>query len=109
MVWHNPVFNSLYELVRHDIKAGFLSQFEHVALEGMPARLLYDYPKPMGMWHSEFGPSQRGSRSMQSMYSYALLEEGRGWGVGRGEGEGEEVQVEGTTCNAYPDPAKKLI
>ena len=53
----------IYELVRHDIKAGLLSQFEHVAQEGMPARLLYDYPKPMGMWYSEFGPSQRGSRN----------------------------------------------
>ena len=66
-LWHNPVFIILtvgiYELVRHDIKAGLLSQFEHVAQEGMPARLLYDYPKPMGMWYSEFGPSQRGSRN----------------------------------------------
>ena len=57
------------------------------------------------------------------MCGYALLEEGRGGGGGRGggvargeggcegglkgEGEGEGVQVEGTTCNAYPDPAKK--
>lgn len=51
----------IYELVRHDVKPGLLSQFEHIAQQGMLRRLSYDYPKPVGMWYSDFGPSQRGS------------------------------------------------
>lgn len=51
----------MYELVRHDVKAGLLSQFEHIAQEGMPSRLAFDYPKPVGMWYSEFGPGQIGT------------------------------------------------
>lgn len=61
--WYEPKLDpvkgySMYELVRHDVKAGLLSQFEHIAQEGMPSRLAFDYPKPVGMWYSEFGPGQ---------------------------------------------------
>jgi len=50
----------VYELVRHDLKPGYLSQFEHIVQEGLPARLKYDYPKPLGMWYSDIGPGHRG-------------------------------------------------
>lgn len=47
--------------MRHDVKPGLLDQFEHVVQHGIPKRLNYDYPKPIGMWYSEFGPIQRGT------------------------------------------------
>jgi hypothetical protein len=50
----------VYELVQHDVKPGLLSQFEQVIEHGFPARLKYDYPKPVGMWYTDIGPSQRG-------------------------------------------------
>ena len=50
----------IYELVRHDMKPGLISELEYVAQQGLPSRMDMDYPKPLGMWQCEFGPTQSG-------------------------------------------------
>ena len=59
------VLLGIYELVRHDVKPGLVSQFEFAAQQGFSSRLSHDYPKPLGMWQCEFGPAQRGIAGTQ--------------------------------------------
>lgn len=47
----------IYTLYRHDVKPGLLEQFMHVTTGVMQN---YDYPKPIGIWFSEFGPFHSG-------------------------------------------------
>ena len=46
-----------YELVVHTVIPGMMSQFEHRAQQGLPSRLEEDYPPPIGLWYTEFGPT----------------------------------------------------
>ena len=43
-----------YELVMFNVKPGYIPQFEHRLLQGLPDRLEMDYPHPLGFWFSEF-------------------------------------------------------
>ena len=46
-----------YELAIFHLKPGYLSQFAHRTLQGLPARLAMNYPHPLGFWFTEFGLS----------------------------------------------------
>ncbi len=68
------VFSGIYELVRHDMKPGLIPQFEYTVQQGLPSRLSHDYPKPLGIWYSEFGPAQKGNEIIsQKLVSFFAM------------------------------------
>lgn len=50
----------IYDLVTHGVKPGMVPQFEHILQERQPSSLELEYPKPLGMWYSEYGPGSTG-------------------------------------------------
>ena len=48
-----------YELVVFQLKPGYLSQFAHRVVQGLPDRLAMDYSHPLGFWYTEFGQSSQ--------------------------------------------------
>ena len=55
----NFIFLGYYEIAIFHCKPGYLSQFAHRTLQGLPDRLAMDYPHPLGFWFTEFGLSNQ--------------------------------------------------
>ena len=60
-----------YELAVFQLKPGYLQEFSHRVLQGLPDRLAMDYPHPLGFWYPEFGRSNQQGRMLT--YNVSLL------------------------------------
>lgn len=50
----------VYEMVTHVLSPGTMPQWEHLLLQGLPARLALDYPPPLAFFYADFGPGSTG-------------------------------------------------
>ena len=57
--YHLHTYLGYYEIAIFHCKPGYLSQFAHRTLQGLPDRLAMDYPHPLGFWFTEFGLSNQ--------------------------------------------------